>query len=54
MGWLCGDPEDDEERFMIVGRLGWRIVSVVYTVRGNTLRLISARKASSDERRQYG
>jgi uncharacterized protein len=54
VGWLCSDPGDDEERFMVVGRLGWRIVSVVYAIRGNTLRLISARKASSYERRQYG
>ena len=54
VGWLCSEPEDDEERFMVVGRLGWKIVSVVYTVRGNTLRLISARKANRDERREYG
>ena len=53
VGWICSDPEDDEERFMIVGRLGWRLVSVVYTMRGNVLRLISARKASKDERREY-
>ena len=43
LGWICSDPGDDEERFMVVGRLGWRIVSVVYAIRGNTLRLISAR-----------
>ena len=53
VGWLYSEPEDDEERFMIVGRLGWRLVSVVYTVRGNTLRLIPARKASRGERREY-
>lgn len=38
---------------MIVGRLGWNIVSVVYTERGNKIRLISAREASRDERREY-
>jgi uncharacterized protein len=51
--WICSDPGDDEERYMIVGRLGWKIVSVVYTERGNKLRLISAREANSDERGEY-
>ena len=51
--WICSDPGDDEERYMIVGRLGWKVVSVVYTERDNKLRLISAREANSDERREY-
>ena len=54
VGWLCSDPEDDEERFMAVGRVGWDIVSVVYTPRGAKRRLISARKANRNERREYG
>ncbi|MGH7961296.1 MAG: BrnT family toxin [Candidatus Binatia bacterium] len=54
VGWICSDPGDDEERFMIVGRAGWNIVSVVYTPRGSMLRLISARKANRHERREYG
>ncbi len=49
--WICSDPEDDEERCLIVGRLGWNIISVVYTERGNTTRVISAREARLDERR---
>ena len=53
VGWLCSDPGDDEDRFMVVGRQGWRIVSVVYTMRGDSTRLISARKASPRERRAY-
>jgi uncharacterized DUF497 family protein len=53
VGWVCSEPEDDEERFMVVGRVGWRLVSVVYTVRGNKTRLISARKASRNEQREY-
>jgi uncharacterized DUF497 family protein len=51
--WLCSDPEDDEERFMKVGRVGWRLLAVVYTERGDTTRLISARKASKRERQRY-
>ena len=39
VGWLCSDPGDVEERFMVVGRLGWNIVSVVYAERGHQLRL---------------
>jgi uncharacterized DUF497 family protein len=53
VGWLCSYPEDEEERFIVIGRQGWRIVTVVYTLRGTTTRLISARKASRSERRAY-
>ena len=43
-----------EERFILVGMdaLG-RIVVVVYTYRGNSIRLISARKATKSERNSY-
>jgi uncharacterized protein len=51
--WVCSDPSDGEERFMIVGRLGWKLVSVVYTERGDQIRLISAREANRNERRAY-
>jgi len=47
-----GDP--DEERFVTLGldALG-RLLTVTYTWRGDEPRLISARKASRRERRQY-
>ena len=51
--WICSDPDDDEERYMMVGRIGWKIVSVVYTERGDRIRLISAREANHFERREY-
>ena len=51
--WIDRDPGDDEVRYMTVGRLGWKIVSVVYTERGNFIRLISAREANSFERRAF-
>lgn len=46
---------DREDRFVGIGmdRLA-RILVVVFTLRGEHVRLISARKANSWERRQYG
>jgi len=43
-----------EERFVTIGQdfLG-RILVVVYTWRGNTIRIISARKATHSERKHY-
>lgn len=48
------DVEADEERSITLGMdaLG-RILVVVYTWRGDNIRLISARKATPSERKQY-
>ena len=48
------DDDPDEERFVTIGidALG-RILVVVYTWRGESIRLISARKATKGERREY-
>lgn len=48
------DEYPDEERFATIGMdaLG-RILVVVFTWRGQHIRIISARKAESHERRQY-
>ena len=45
---------DQEQRLLSVGSdaIG-RILVVVYTYHGNTIRLISARKATSKERKYY-
>jgi uncharacterized DUF497 family protein len=45
---------DGEQRFVTVGSdaIG-RIIVTVYTYRGGTIRLISARKATATERKQY-
>lgn len=42
-----------EERFLAIGILGDQVLAVVYTVRGETIRLISARKATRDEKEVY-
>lgn len=51
-------PDDDveeEDRFITLGAdLFGRVLVVVYTWRGDTIRLISARKATRLERKQYG
>ena len=48
------DDDPGEERFVTIGMdaLG-RTVIVVYTWRGDRVRLISARRATSSERRRY-
>jgi hypothetical protein len=48
------DDDPDEERFVTIGMdaLG-RLLVVAYTWRGEDVRLISARKATAYERRQY-
>ncbi len=44
-----------EERFLRVGRIAdGRLVGVIYTERTGKYRLISARRASRRERREYG
>lgn len=45
---------DGETRWIIVGQLDSRVVSVIFTYRGeNTIRIISARPAREDERNAY-
>ena len=50
------DPlhSETEERFVIIGQsLRRRLLVVVHTDRGNTIRIISARVANAHERRTY-
>jgi uncharacterized DUF497 family protein len=49
------DDEPDEERFVTlgIGSMG-RILVVVYTTREDRIRIISVRKATRQERSQYG
>lgn len=48
------DDQLDEQRFVTIGAdaLG-RVLVVIYTYRGENIRLISARKATPRERKQY-
>lgn len=48
------DDTENEERFVSVGRdVVGRILVVVYSFRGDQIRIISARKANRLERKQY-
>ena len=48
------DHSEDEERFIDIGMSdNRRVLVVVYTERGQRIRLISARKATPVERKQY-
>jgi uncharacterized protein len=42
-------PRFDEQRFMRIGKLGKKFYSCVFTIRGETIRLISARRSNKKE-----
>lgn len=42
-----------ESRLMIIGKLGSKIYSCIYTVRGQAIRLISARRSRKSEEKIY-
>lgn len=42
-----------EERYVVIGMVEGRLLSVAYTMRGEAIRIISARGATSHEQRQY-
>jgi len=49
------DDHPEEERFVTIGQdTSRRLLVVVYVWRGEQLRVISARKATARERREYG
>ena len=49
------DDHPEEERFVTIGRDTFRrLLVVVYVWRGEQIRVISARKATVRERREYG
>ena len=48
------DHSEDEDRFILLGSTyRGRILVVVHTDRGDNIRIISARRATRTERRQY-
>ena len=56
LGRIMPDPRHsvDEERYVLLGvSLRRRLLAVMYAERGDTIRLISARPATRQERRDY-
>jgi uncharacterized DUF497 family protein len=43
-----------EARLLAIGLLDRLLITVVFTLRGDRIRIISARRARSSERRRYG
>ena len=44
---------DGEVRFLLIGRIGERMWTAVFTLRAEAIRLISVRRARDDEVRHY-
>ena len=42
-----------EDRYLALGRVDGRVLTVVYTIRNDDIRIISARKANSREVKEY-
>lgn len=54
MALVLGDDAQDEARWLLVGTSErGRVLTVVYTMRGEVPRLISARKATAREKASY-
>jgi uncharacterized DUF497 family protein len=51
--WQDDRHGDAEDRFDLVGMVENRLLFVVYTTRGQRIRIISAREAEPRERRRY-
>lgn len=51
--WLDDRFDYGEDRFNIVGLVEGRLLFVAYTLRDDTIRIISARGAEPHERRRY-
>ena len=52
---VAKDTREDygEDRFRAIGRIGDRLHVLIYTPRGETLRVVSLRKANARERKAY-
>ncbi len=51
--WLDDREDYGEDRFVTVGHVQGREIVVVYTIRGESRRLIMARRATRREREEY-
>ena len=50
--WPDMQHSDEEKRYKVLGKVG-KVILVVYTYRGEAVRLISARRATAKEKEVY-
>lgn len=48
------ETHETEDRYVAIGLAGTKTLVIVFTQRRENIRIISARKATSSERRRYG
>lgn len=53
LDWIAGGHDEGEQRFATVGMVEEHLLFVAYTMRGEAIRIISARLAEPYERRRY-
>ncbi len=53
LDWFDDREHYQEDRFCTLGDVQGRIIFVAYTIRGDRIRLITARRASTKEREEY-
>ena len=53
LDWLDKSKDYGEDRFVVIGMAEGRLLFVAYTMRGDSIRMISARLAEPFERRRY-
>jgi uncharacterized protein len=51
--WIDAAQDTSEDRYGMIGMVENRLLFVAYTMRGERIRIISARKAEPYERRRY-
>jgi uncharacterized protein len=51
--YLLASPRGTEERWISIGEFDGRFVAVVWTLRGQTVRIITMRRARREEERRY-
>jgi uncharacterized protein len=51
--WRDERVDYGEDRYIVIGMAAGRLLYVAYTLRGDTIRIISARAAEPYERRRY-
>lgn len=51
--WVDNRQASPEARFVTIGMVDHRVLLVAYTLRGDRIRIISAREAEPRERRRY-